>query len=347
MKRVAPASISLIFLLFLFPSLIFAQEESGAPLREVEKAALKLYERVSDSVVAIHCKAKITSAQASRRPRGPRMPPGAPPQANDYFGTGVILSADGYILTSTSVVPEDGKEIKVTARSGKEYPAKLIGSEKRNNVTLIKIDGEKLPYAKLGNSSAVRVGQLAFTVANPYDSIKNDCQAAFSMGTVSGIYRLRGDGDYTGVVIETDSALNAGSDGGPLFDSKGEVIGILNLSYSYSRWLGTAVPIDQIKFILEDLKTNREVTPKYGFTRGDESPPGGGATVEKVAKNSPAAKAGLRVGDIILEIDGMKIRRADELARELTVLSPGSRVSLLVKKGARRSCSFRLSQTRQ
>jgi serine protease Do len=332
MKRFARASVSLIFLVTLLLSSGLAQEETDKPLRQFEDAVLKLFDRVSDSVVAIHCSAKVEKAVPVRRPRVPRMPQGEPEQAGGYFGTGVIFSPDGYILTSTTVVPEDGKDIKVTLHSGKEFPAKLVGSEKRNNVTLIKIDGEKLPHARLGNSSSVRVGQLSFTVSNPYDSIKNDCQPAFSMGIVSGIYRLRGDGDYTGQVIETDAALNAGSDGGPLFDSKGEVIGILNLSYSYSRWLGTAVPIDQIKFILEDLNANKEINPRYGFTRGDEVSRGGGAVVQKVAKNGPAAKAGLRPGDIILEVDGVKIRKPDELARELTLLPPGSRVSMLVRR---------------
>lgn len=337
MKRFARATVSTIFLLAIFLSSVSGQEESATPLGKVEKAVLKLFDRVSGSVIAIHCSTKAERPQPVRRPRAPRMPmpQGAPEETGGYFGTGVIFSADGYILTSTSVVPEDGKDIKVTLPSGKEYLAKLVGSEKRNNVTLIKIEGENLPYAKLGNSSTVGVGQLAFTVANPYDSIKNDYQPAFSMGVVSAIYRLRGDGDYTGVVIETDAALNAGSDGGPLFDPKGEVIGILNLSYSYSRWLGTAVPIDQIKFILDDLKTNKEVNPKYGFTRSDEPCPGGGAAVEKVAKNGPAVKAGLQPGDIILEVDSVKIRKPEELARELTLLPPGSKASFLVKRGER------------
>ena len=332
MKRFEPASLFVILLFVLLPSFMLAQEESAAPLRETEEAVLKLFDRVSDSVVAIHCKAKAERAQPMRQLRGPRMPFGAPPQTGDYFGTGVIFSPDGYILTSTSVVPEDGKEIKVTMRNGKEYPAKLIGSEKRNNVTLIKIDGENLPYSKLGDSSTVRVGQLAFTVANPYDSIKNDCQPAFSMGTVSGIYRLRGDGDYKGVVIETDAALNPGSDGGPLFNAEGEVIGILNLSYSYSRWLNVAVPVDQIKFILEDIKANKEIYPKFGFRREEESSPGGGVGVQKVFENGPAAKAGLRAGDIILEIDGVKVRKPEQLAQELGVPA-GTKVSLLVKRG--------------
>jgi serine protease Do len=153
------------------------------------------------------------------------------------------------------------------------------------------------------------------------------------MGVVSGIYRLRGDGDYTGTIIETDAALNNGSDGGPLVNAKGEIIGVLNLSYSYNKWLNVAVPVDQIKLILDDLKKGWTVYPRYGMTPAEEAEPGGGVALSQVKRRSPAYNAGLYRGDVILEVDGLKIDRPEQLSREMAILPPGSEMSLLVRRG--------------
>ncbi|MFH1421128.1 MAG: S1C family serine protease, partial [Planctomycetota bacterium] len=253
MKRFFLAAMCIFILSGFLPRSIYSQEEKSS-INRLQDAAISLYEKVKGSVVAIRCKAALPA----KRDKSPNIV--------DYYGTGVIYSADGYIITSTSVVPGDGKEIFVTLSNGKEFPAELIGFNKHyNEVSLIKIDSTNMTYSKLGDSAKVQIGQLAFTVGNPYDCIRNCSQPAFSIGVVSAIYRLRGDGDYKGTVIETDAALNAGSDGGPLFNVDGEVVGILNLSYSYTRWLSVAVPINQITLILDDLKENREIFPKYGF----------------------------------------------------------------------------------
>jgi serine protease Do len=208
-----------------------------------------------------------------------------------------------------------------------------VGCEERNNVSLIKIEATGLPILKFGSSKDVKTGQFAFTLGTPHQSILRDRQVAFSMGVISGIYRLRGDGDYTGRVIETDAALNNGSDGGPLINAKGEIIGILNLSYSYSKWLNVAVPVDQIKLIMKDLKEGSAIYPHYGMTPAEEAEPDGGVALTQVKRRGPAYKAGLYRGDVILEVDGLKIERPEQLSREMAILPPGSEMTLLVRRG--------------
>ncbi len=326
------ARISLIVLV-----LAVCMSMAGAPVLAQEKEALDnlqaqmldLLKKVEKGTVSIHCKAKTERPTRPTIPGRNRQPRGG----GSYYGSGAIISSDGYILTSTSVVPPKGEDIKVYMGKGKCYEAKLIGYEERNNVSLIKIEASGLPVLKLGSSKNVRTGQLAFTLGAPHQSILRDRQVAFSMGVISGIYRLRGDGDYTGRVIETDAALNDGSDGGPLVNAKGEVIGVLNLSYSYSKWLNVAVPVDQIKLIMKDLKEGSQIYPHYGMTPAEETEPDGGVALSQVKRRGPAYKAGLNRGDVILEVDGLKIDRPEQLSREMAILPPGSEMSLLVRRG--------------
>jgi serine protease Do len=304
-----------------------AQEKSE--LENLQEKTIGLLNEVRKATVAIRCKVP------GEKPVGPVIPRrGRQRQrrGGEYFGTGAVISSDGYILTSTSVVPPKGKEIKVFYHDGRTYDAQLVGCEEKNNVTLIKVNATDLPTLKLGSSKKVKVGRLAFTIGNPYSSITKDRQAAFSMGVVSGIYKLHGDGDYTGTVIETDAALNNGNDGGPLVNARGEIIGILNLGYSYTKWLNVAVPIDQIKFILDDLKEGAEITPRYGFMFAEEAEYSGGIEVTRTSRRGPARKAGIKRGDIILEIDGVKIERIDQLEVELSKLPPGSDMTFLIKR---------------
>jgi serine protease Do len=326
-KLIVPVVFALIVALSAAP--IMAQEKSE--LEDLQDKTIELLKQVQKATVAIRCKVE------GKKPAKPTVPLRGlrrrQQRSGQYFGTGTVISPDGYILTSTSVVPSKGKEIKVYYRDGKVYDAELVGCEEKNNVTLIKIKASNLPVLKLGSSKNLKAGQLAFTLGNPYSSITKDRQVAFSMGVVSGIYRLRGDGDYTGKVIETDAALNNGNDGGPLVNVRGEIIGILNLSYSYTKWLNVAVPIDQIKLILEDLKEGSEIYPRYGFTLAEEAEYDGGVEVVGVHRRGPARKAGIRRGDLILEIDGIEVERADHLEVELSKLPPGTEITFLIRRG--------------
>jgi serine protease Do len=310
-------------------TVLFAQDK--CELDDLRDSNIHLLENAQKAIVAIH------STKPSEQPSDSTMPTKSRlrkrQQGGTYKGTGAIISSDGYILTSTSVVPPRGTDIKVFAQDGTEYKAVLVGTEERNNVALIKIDATDLPVLSLGSSGDLRVGQFAFSVGNPYDCILNDRQVAFSMGIVSAIYRLRGDGDYYGRVIETDAALHDFSDGGPLLNSAGEIIGVLNMGYSYTKWLNVAVPIDQIKYILDDLKENARVYPYYGFTPDSEEAREGGVEITKTSRGGPARKAGINRGDIILEMDGLRITSCDQLALEMAVLPAGSETTFLIRRG--------------
>ena len=302
------------FLMLLAAATLLAQD----PLKKVDSESVSLFERISKTVVAIHCDVI----------RGKRK--------SSYVGSGVIISPDGEVLTVLSVVPIGAQNIRVTLHNGKTYTAKVLGYEERNTVCLLRLEGvkERLPFARLGSSCKVRPGSFVVAAANVYESLWREKQVAYSLGVVSAIYRLRhGDGDYWGRVIEFDAALNHGSDGGPLFNLRGEVVGLMVLGYSYSRWLGCAVPIDQIKFILEDLRNGCEIHPRYGLVIDEEEESfEEGVRLARVSRKGPAYRAGLRTGDRILKVDDVEIERPEQLANELTIVPPGSEVTFLVKR---------------
>jgi len=296
----------------------FSQEQ---PLKKADEESVSLYQRVAKTVVAIHCDVKRKKRVAS------------------YVGSGVIISPDGEVLTVLSVVPPGAENIRVTLQGGITYKARVLGYEERNTVVLLKLEGvnKPLPFAKLGSSSAVRPGSFVVAVANVYESAWREQQPACSLGVVSGFYRLRhGDGDYWGTVMEFDAAFNHGSDGGPVFNLRGEVVGIMILGYSYSRWLGCAIPIDQIKFILDDIRHGYQVVPRYGLVIDEEEESfEEGVRLARVSRKGPAYKAGLRTGDRILKVDDVDIERAEQLAKEFTIVPPGTTLTLLVKRSGK------------
>lgn len=305
-------------LIMVLLSSLLAQEI----LEKADKESVSLAERLSNTVVAIHCDVKRGKRTAS------------------YVGSGVVITPDGEILTVLSVVPPGAENIRVTLSNGKTYKAKVLGYEERNTVCLLKLLDlkRKLPFAKLGSSSSIRPGSFIITLGNVYESIWREGETAYSLGVVSAIYRLRhGDGDYWGRVIEFDAALNHGSDGGPIFNLKGEVVGLMILGYSYSRWLGCAIPIDQIKFILNDLRNGYQIRPRYGLVIDEEEEESfeEGVRLARVARRSPAYKAGLRTGDRILKVDDVEIERPEQLAKELTIIPPGTELTLLVKRAGK------------
>ena len=216
MARIMILALVFTVCIFTAEAQVLAQEKKA--LDNLQADMMKLLKKVEKATVSIHCKGATQRPTTPTIPRRGRRTRGG----SSYYGSGAVISSDGYILTSTSVVPPKGKEIKVYLGKGKCYEAKLIGCEERNNISLIKIEASGLPVMKLGSSKNIKIGQFAFTLGTPHQSILRDRQVAFSMGVVSGIYRLRGDGDYTGKVIETDAALNNGSDGGPLVNAKGK-----------------------------------------------------------------------------------------------------------------------------
>jgi serine protease Do len=243
------------------------------------------------------------------------------------LGSGVIVSPDGYILTNNHVVG-NADTIQVTLMDKREFTAKVIGKDSKTDLALIKINTkEPLPYAGLGNSEATEVGDWVVAIGNPF---------GFSLTVTAGIVSAKGralGGNYD-EFIQTDAAINPGNSGGPLFDVNGKVVGINTAIYSRtgtSAGIGFAIPIDLAKAVMEQLKSHgkvvrgwlgveiQEVTPELAQSFGLAKPEG--ALVASVEKDAPAAKAGIKRGDVIVKFNGHTVHEQHELP-ELVAETP-------------------------
>ncbi|MCK5578016.1 MAG: trypsin-like peptidase domain-containing protein, partial [Planctomycetes bacterium] len=173
-----------------------------------------------------------------------------------FHGTGIIITPEGHILTSTTVILPTAKDVKIRLSDARTLPAEIVMSDEETEAVLLKIAGEGHPYLELGDSDKVLVGQAVYTFGDALTSITEDDQIAVGAGVISGIYVLEktssykiesSGGKYQGKMIETTAAINGGIDGGPLVNAKKEVIGLVSLNYSRDRWLGLAIPISAIK----------------------------------------------------------------------------------------------------
>jgi serine protease Do len=253
------------------------------------------------------------------------------------LGSGFIIDSEGYILTSFHVV-ERAEDIRVTLWDESEYIAKIVGKDEKTDIALIKIETQKqLPVAPLGDSDTLEVGDWVLAIGNPFG-----LGHTVTAGIVSAKGRVLGAGPYDDF-IQTDAAINPGNSGGPLFNLDGEVVGINTAIFSPSGGnigIGFAIPINIAKEILPSLKqkgyvergwlgvTVQKVTPEIAKTFGLQEPRG--ALVADITKGSPAEKAGIKRGDIIVEYNGNEIADIHELPRLVANTPIGSEVSIKV-----------------
>ncbi len=247
------------------------------------------------------------------------------------LGSGFIFSRDGYILTNNHVVA-DADEIKVTLSDEKTYEARLIGRDEKTDLAVLKIDVDHdLPVVKLGDSNQLRVGDWVIAIGNPFG-----LERTVTAGIVSAKGRVIGSGPYDNF-IQTDASINPGNSGGPLFNVHGEVIGINAAIVASGQGIGFAIPINMAKDLLPQLKTGRvsrgrlginiqEVTDDLAAAFGLDKKQG--ALISRVEEDSPAAQAGLKTGDIILAVDGKKVKNMRALPRMIASKKPGTRVTL-------------------
>ena len=249
-------------------------------------------------------------------------------------GSGFIIDSDGYILTNAHVV-EGAEKVRVQLNNNKEYNADVIGLDKRTDVALVKIQGDHLPVAKIGDSDQVQVGDWVLAIGSPFGF----CHTA-TQGIVSAVARNLPSGDYV-PFIQTDAAINPGNSGGPLFNSKGEVIAINSQIYSRSgafNGLAFSIPINMAKNIADQLKDKGEVVRGWLGVRiqgldqtlaesfGMEKPQG--ALVASVEENSPAAKAGIENGDVILQYNGKAVSKSADLPAYVASTPIGEKVEI-------------------
>jgi serine protease Do len=260
-------------------------------------------------------------------------------------GSGFILTSDGLIMTNHHVV-EGADEVLVTLTDKREFKAKLIGSDKRTDVAVVKIEATGLPAVRLGDVSRLRVGEWVMAIGSPF-GLENSVTA----GIVSA--KQRDTGDYL-PFIQTDVAINPGNSGGPLLNMRGEVIGINSQIYSRSggfMGISFAIPIDEATRVSEQLRANgrvsrgkigvniEQVTKDVAESIGLGKPQG--ALVRNVEPGSPAEKAGVEAGDIITRFDGKTIERFGELPRLVGNTKPGSKSVLTVfRRGSVRELSI-------
>ncbi|WP_321322990.1 DegQ family serine endoprotease [Thiomicrorhabdus sp.] len=246
-------------------------------------------------------------------------PKKAPKQETHSLGSGFIISEDGYILTNNHVI-DGADEIIVRMRNRQELKAKVIGTDPRTDVALIKIDAHNLPFAKIGKSSDLKVGQWVLAIGEPFG-----LDFTATHGIISALGRALPEDTYV-PFIQSDVPINPGNSGGPLFNLNGEVVGINSQIYSKtggSMGLSFSIPIDIAMNVVNQLKTNgkvargylgvqiQEVTNDLAQSFGLSKPEG--ALVGQTYPDTAAAKAGIQPGDIILEFDGKPIKKSADL----------------------------------
>lgn len=291
-------------------------------------------ERVSSAVCGINV-TQISEARRGGYYRDPFFqfffPELMPREAVKSLGSGFLISTDGFVLTNEHVV-HNAAEIVVSLSNGKTAEAKLIGSDYVTDLALIKIEGNGYPFLKFGDSDDVIIGEWVIAIGNPYGLFEINSKPTVTVGVVSAVDRDFGRQSNDRVyqdMIQTDAAINQGNSGGPLVNSLGEVIGMNTFIYtgqynSGSIGLGFAMPSNRMLRVLKDLKRFGYVNRTW--TTGlkvEDIPPmvaryfrlksADGVIITGVEANSPAADAGLEVGDIIVEVNGQKISRDDDI----------------------------------
>jgi serine protease Do len=368
LTRAAPLSALLACLVLVCPSLARAADASPSPassltpqaahdlLHALDDASVSVFEKVAPAVVIIEADKKPSSDEQDQSfdfyyhsPEGgegtrPHMP--EPPVRSE--GSGFIVRPDGYIYTNAHVI-EDSDKIEVKLRDGRHFTARLIGTDERTDIAVIKIAAKDLPVVTLLDSGAVRVGQMCFAIGIPYN-----LDYSFCRGIVSG----KGRGNLTSSpthpmyedYIQTDAFINPGNSGGPLFDIDGRVMGMNTLINGLGRGLSFAIPSNMLNDVgTELIATGKVVHPWLGITvRGlaealdDETPASQrfhgidqGVCVETIEADTPAYKSDLRPLDVITRVDGVPVLTAHDLQREILRKKVAQSVALSVWRGGK------------
>ncbi|MGJ4729371.1 Do family serine endopeptidase [Luteimonas sp. SDU101] len=285
---------------------------------------------------------------------GPGGPRGPAPRGRS-MGTGFIISDDGYVLTNHHVI-DRADEVKVTLSDRREYTAKVVGSDERSDVALLKIDGKGLPVLRTGDASGVKPGQWAVAIGSPFGF-----EQTVTAGIVSAVGRSNPYANQQYVpFIQTDVAINQGNSGGPLLNTRGEVIGINSQIFSNSGgYMGVAfaIPIDVAMNVVDQLKkTGRVQRGQLGVqfqatgittdqARGFGLPDTLGALVSEVVPGSPAEKVGIEPGDVIRSADGVTIRQPGDLPPIVGNKVPGAKIKIVVfREGRERTLDVTLAE---
>ena len=305
-----------------------------------------LVEQVSPAVVSVNVVKKMTQEELLqqqvpeilRRFFGNQViiPQQQGPQEKTAYGSAFFISKDGYLLTNRHVI-DDASRITITLNDRRELDATLVGSDERTDIALLKVNGASFPELKIGDSNQLKVGEPVLAIGSPFGF---DYSA--SAGIVSAKSRNM-SGETSVPFIQTDAALNPGNSGGPLFNQRGEVVGVNSRIFSGTGgYMGVSfsIPIDVAMDVVQQLKTSGKVTRSYlGVMLQDidrnladayKLPKPEGSLINQVSPKSPAEKAGLKPGDVILKLDGNSISRTSDLIYRLNRIAPNQTIQLEV-----------------
>jgi S1-C subfamily serine protease len=338
---------------FTAASLHAADAEKGAAalslLKSIDEGFVQIFEKVAPIVVVIEAtkRADPDDAEAlkgfeffldERRDRDPAWKLPAPPGRSE--GSGFIIRADGVIITNHHVIA-DAEKLRVRLKDGRAFPATVIGTDDKTDIAVLRIDARDLPTAEMGDSQALRVGQLVCAIGTPFNQ-----DYSFTVGWVSGKGRTNLLGPTSTTIlyedyIQTDAFINPGNSGGPLFDVAGKVVGMNTLINGVGRGLAFAIPSATLGDISQQLLASGKVQRAWlgirietlgesARHRDQASGVEKGVVVETIEANAPASKTDLRPADIITEVDGVTISTARDLQREVVKAKIGQPVQLTV-----------------
>ena len=277
------------------------------------------------------------------RPGGPQT------REAQSLGSGFVVSADGYVVTNNHVITADGRgseveSITVTMPDGTEYPAKLIGRDAASDLAVLKISTPKsLPFVRFGDSRTARVGDWVIAIGNPFG-----LGGTVTSGIISAVYRATGSGSAYDRYLQTDASINRGNSGGPMFDMKGQVIGINNAIFSPtggSVGIGFAIPAETAAPIVQKLIKGEPIERGYlgiqispiGEDLADSLgiPHNRGEFVQSVQAGQPAAAAGIKSGDVVLKVNGKDVTPDQTLSYIVANIKPGAQVPLEVVRNGK------------
>jgi serine protease Do len=278
-------------------------------------------------------------------------PPTEYQQRIPSLGSGVIVDAEGTVITNAHVV-RDADEVKVTLTDGRQLPARVLGASDVYDLAVLKAEGRNLPVAKLGDSDRLVVGEWAIAIGSPFGYLLNDTQPTVTAGVISATRRdIKSEVSEIGMyknMIQTDASINPGNSGGPLVNADGEVIGINAFIFTQgggSIGLGFAIPINLAKQVLAEIRQYGRVRTAYpGMTLQPVTPyiaqrlgfaDTKGMVVSRVDPNGPAAKAGVRVADRIRAVNGRDVNSVDDAQRSIYGAKVGDHLRLSIERAGR------------
>jgi serine protease Do len=321
----------------------------GAPdglalLQQFEEVITELAERVKPAVVNVLPVQGVGRSKESSRERPPNTP---------GSGSGVIIDPEGHIVTNNHVVG-DASEVEVRLSDKTKFVAQVVGKDPDTDLAVLKVSSERpLPYVGFGDSSLVKVGQWVMAVGNPFG-----LDRTVTLGVVSGIGRENMNLSRYENFIQTDASINPGNSGGPLFNVRGEVIGINTAIINFAQGIGFAIPSNMAKQVIQQLLTRgkvvrgwlgvgiqpltAELATKFGVKEGE------GVLVNEVFENDPAARGGIKPGDIITKINGKPVDTPNSLSRLIAGLAPGDVAQIeVMRDGKLQVLAVTLSERRE